>query len=119
MINFPNSDLVERDAVLWITAETGALETQARVRELHAVDGWISTDDRLPEVQNRYAGFSDDVLIIFESTDNDGSVHKTIYAGYYGENKWHSYMHGNNCVIEESEYNKVAYWKPMPKIPKG
>lgn len=31
-------DLISRSAVLWITAETGALETQRRVRELPAID---------------------------------------------------------------------------------
>lgn len=31
-------DLIERDAVIWITAETGALETQRRVKELPAVE---------------------------------------------------------------------------------
>ena len=32
------TDLISRSAVLWITAETGALETQRRVRELPAID---------------------------------------------------------------------------------
>ena len=32
------TDAISRSAVLWITAETGALETQRRVRELPAID---------------------------------------------------------------------------------
>ena len=43
------TDLIERDAVIWITAETGALETQRRVRELPAVNRWISVEDALPD----------------------------------------------------------------------
>ena len=42
-------DLIERDAVIWITAETGALETQRRVRELPAVNRWIPVEDALPD----------------------------------------------------------------------
>lgn len=33
-----SKDLVRRKDVLWITKETGALETQSRVRELPAID---------------------------------------------------------------------------------
>lgn len=32
------NDLIRRKDVLWITKETGALETQSRVKELPAVD---------------------------------------------------------------------------------
>ena len=32
------AEYIERDKVIWITAETGALETQARVKELPAAD---------------------------------------------------------------------------------
>ena len=32
------NDAISRKAVLWITAETGALETQRRVRELPSLD---------------------------------------------------------------------------------
>lgn len=43
------ADLIYRDAVIWITAETGALETQRRVKELPAVNRWIPCNERLPE----------------------------------------------------------------------
>lgn len=33
-----SSDLIRRKDVLWITKETGAMETQSRVRELPAID---------------------------------------------------------------------------------
>ena len=78
---------------------------------------WISVKDELPETKASCGGFSDDVLLVFESTDKDDSVHRSVYAGFYGEGKWHSYMHGSNCVIKESEFERVTHWKSMPKLP--
>ena len=50
-----NSDLIRRKDVLWITKETGALETQGRVRELPAVNTvalihgyWIEDESTYP-----------------------------------------------------------------------
>lgn len=48
------ADLIERDTVIWITAETGALETQRRVKELPAINRWIPCNERLPEQEGLY-----------------------------------------------------------------
>lgn len=70
------ADLIERDAVIWITAETGALETQRRVKELPAVNRWIPCSERLPEVYEKVLTYSDDGIIHdnFRLNLRDGSV---------------------------------------------
>lgn len=69
-------DLIDRDAVIWITAETGALETQRRVKELPAVNRWIPCSERLPEVYEKVLTYNDEGIIHdnFRLNLRDGSV---------------------------------------------
>lgn len=89
------ADLIERDAVIWITAETGALETQRRVKELPAVNRWIPCSERLPE-ENK-------VVLVSTTT---GYVDFAVLR--WG--KW--FPDGYNGVAFPS--NRITAWMPKP-----
>lgn len=88
-------DLIERDAVIWITVETGALETQRRVKELPAVNRWIPCSERLPEVYEKVLTYNDEGIIHdnFRLNLRDGSV-------------------------EWSQGWGITHWQPRPELPK-
>lgn len=93
------SDLIERDAVIWITAETGALETQQRVKELPAVNRWIPVEDALPEI-----GYN-----VFVTRQTESKARYTRIASRQ-----------DDCWMDSTdEYGKpnphpVIAWMPMP-----
>ena len=87
------ADLIERDAALWITAETGALETQRRIKELPAANRWIPVSERLPEKQCR-------CLVTSES--GKISIQTFLFSLTYGVEPYFS-----GC-------EKVIAWMPMP-----
>lgn len=87
-------ELVRRKDVLWITAETGALEAQSRVKELQAVNLCISCDEKLPEVH-------EDVLVFY-----DGAWH---FGFRFSNDGW--MVGGEICYSKEA----VPYWIPLPK----
>ena len=90
-------DLIEREKVLWITAETGALETQSRVRELPSVNQWIPCDERLPESGGSYI-----------CTALDGNERRVTVANY--QNKFQRFE-----LSGRRAYWRVVAWMPMPE----
>lgn len=95
------AEYISREAVINITAETGAWETQNRVRELPAADvqpinRWIKADESLPV----YGGM---VLICDKS--------KNIRLGIYTDMGWCSQF-GNPMMC------KITHWQPLPEPPK-
>ena len=89
------ADLIERDAVIWITAETGALETQRRVRELPAVNRWISVEDALP-----------DAFLYVICAGKDGMA----ILRYNGE----VWVDDAGCVYSMSA---ITHWMSLPEPP--
>lgn len=74
-------DYISREAVINITAETGAWETQNRVRELPAADvqpvkQWYSVEENQPD------SVGDDVLVV----DSYGKYHIAYYLS--GSENW-------------------------------
>lgn len=96
------SDLIERGVVIWITAETGALETQRWVKELPAVNRWISVEDSLPEM-----GYN--VLVVRQTESNARYIRVA--------------SRQDDCWMDSTdEYGKpnrhqVILWMPLPKLP--
>lgn len=93
------NDLISRKAVVDITAETGAWETQARVRNLPSADSWISCKYELPEHLK-------DVLVCTKN----GVV---IEAYYDEESKEWTITNNDSRIIN------VTHWQPLPEPPKG
>lgn len=92
-------EYIRKDAVLWITAELGAWETQNRVRELPAEDvqpapQWISVHDSIPSDNKPYAVV----------TKNNGLG----VSRLMGRNKLEWTLFGE----------PVLYWMPLPEPPK-
>ena len=100
--------LVSVKEVLDITAETGALETQRRVRELTRrgrSQEWIPCSERLPEdvqIGDEYP------TVIFCTKENT-------YAGFY------EYYLGGRWWAEDGDYavDDVIAWMPLPEPWKG
>ena len=90
-----------REEVINITAETGAWETQNRVRELPAsdvqpVNQWISVDERLPQDGEEalvYAGNRGVMIGLYDSV-------LQVWLDY------------ECCGL------KVTHWQPLPEPPK-
>lgn len=93
------ADLIDRDAVIWITAETGALETQRRVKELPAVNRWIPVEDALPEI-----GYS--VLVTRQTESNT----RYIRIASRQDDCWMD----NTDKYGEPNPHQVIAWIPMP-----
>lgn len=93
------ADLIERDAVIWITAETGALETQRRVKELPAAFRWISVEDALPEI-----GYS--VLVTRQTESNT----RYIRIASRQDDCWMD----NTDKYGKPNPHQVIAWMPMP-----
>lgn len=95
------TEYISREAVINITTETGAWETQNRIRELPATDvqpinRWIKADESLPV----YGGM---VLICDKS--------KNIRLGIYTDMGWCSQF-GNPMMC------KITHWQSLPEPPK-
>lgn len=95
-------DLIERSAVIWITAETGALETQRRVIELPAVNRWIPCNERMPEIDV-------DVIVFYPYWDD-----KPIQVAHLNYDKL-------TFELSDGEFNfaasMVTHWMPRPEPP--
>ena len=98
-------DLIERDAVIWITAETGALETQRRVKELPAVNRWISVEDALPE-ENEY------VLALVKRAHKSRVILSVLINGAWK-------IGVNDCSDGFNAVGKITYWMPVPEPPES
>ncbi len=100
-------DCISRKAVLEITAETGALETQNRVKALPSVTPqeprWISVSERLPE-PNR-------AVLTYVST----GASETYCLAYWNDvrNGWEDWI-GYELIETDREY-KVLAWMPLPE----
>lgn len=92
------ADLIERDVAVWITVETGALETQRRIKELPAVNRWIPCSDKLP-------GDTTCVLV------TDGEL-MAITSYRDGEWEYHD-QYGNHYEL----YGQITHWMPLPEPP--
>ncbi len=95
------AEYISREAVINITAETGAWETQNRVRELPAadvqpVDRWISVNDRLPE---------NCIEVLVYDTDCG------IVIGWYDKEI------GDFAADFISPLDAVTHWQPLPEKP--
>lgn len=101
-------DYISREAVINITAETGAWETQNRVRELPAADvqpvnQWISVDDKLPEW--------DKTVLVWYASD-------TLFG--VGEGYGISWYHGSWRLNDLNGENiRIFYWQYLPEKPKN
>ena len=100
---------ISREAVINITAETGAWETQNRVRELptedvQPVNQWISVKDRLPESEK-------EVLVWYRYTwgTESTSYGFGINVRYSNTKQWR-----DGCLLKGVE---VLYWQPLPEPP--
>lgn len=94
-------EYISREAVINITAETGAWETQNRVRELPAADvqpvnQWISVKDRLPE---------NCIEVLVYDTDCG------IVIGWYDKEI------GDFAADFISPLDVVTHWMPLPEPP--
>jgi len=111
------AEFIRKDAVMCITTELGAWETQNRVRELpvadvQPVDRWISVKDRLPEAVeedvNGKITFSDFVLVYL--VYDDGFTYITVDKCNPDKKCWLHEIPSEGC--------KVTHWQPLPEPPK-
>lgn len=103
----PCEDAVSREAVLRITAETGALETQARVKALPSVTPkprWIPVSERLPKAEGYYLVTGEKYFI--PDHVNDANHYKCVGIGYYSDYS-HKFEPSNGI-------EKFYAWMPLP-----
>ena len=98
------ADLIDRKAVINITAETGALETQRRVKELPAVNRWIPCSERLPE-ENVY------VLAFVKREHSSRAILSVLIEG-----KWKIGV--NDCSDGFNVVGAITHWMTLPEPPK-
>lgn len=100
----PCADAVSREAVLEITAETGALETQARVKTLPSVTPkprWIPVSERLPKSHGVY----NVTRLIDEAYITDSCF-------YDGQGTWYD----DTRINHDRKYlDDVIAWIPLPE----
>lgn len=103
------ADFIERDAVIWITAETGALETQRRVKELPAVNRWIPCSERLPEAGVPVLTFDGKYMRVERHIgwiDADGEELKGEW--------WIDGTEGDNYYCVGLRDGTATHWMPLP-----
>ena len=101
------ADYISRDAVINITAETGAWETQNRVRELPSedvqpVNKWINIKDKLPEIGRS--------VLIYYSPWEGG----TIQVAKLDRDR----LTFDICGEFNVGVGIVTHWMPLPESPK-
>lgn len=113
------NDLISRKAVINITAETGALETQARVRKLPSANGWINCEERLPEPETMVivACYGSDIIIPKEGETVKECCARLqrecvrVMLGFIGSDGWYDCEYSPLII-------KPTYWQPLPEPPK-
>ena len=96
-------ELISKDAVINITAETGALETQRRIKELPAVNRWIPVEDALPDALQNVLVCTDINTVTIAWINGDG---------------W-TFADTGNGHTENWSFADVKYWMHLPEPPKG
>lgn len=119
--------MIDKDAVLnmidiniephthgaWDSGYNVALsEMREKIKQMPTVEaepdnGWISVDDRLPEIKEHYRS----ELVICYSPDGE---HEYLFD-YYEMNGL-----GQGCFTAEKYFGiTITHWQPLPKPPKG
>jgi hypothetical protein len=104
--NFMNSGRLDIDGKLteMLGFPTGK-EIKQEAREVAEVGGWISVDDRLPDVDQ-------DVLLLTGSGIIEGSI---------TNGDWNFITldcHGHGCGCCRGDSDEVSHWQPLPSEPK-
>lgn len=86
--------------------------------DVKPVPRWIPvTPETMPELKgvNGNVKVSDDLLLRVSETTSEGEEIITVYAGYYQEDIWVTFMKNNFRVLDEREL-KVTHWMYADKL---
>ena len=114
-------DAMERDGCIGHCNNSPCFEVERVVNALIAngvtVQEWISVDDKLPEIPERWVESPEPVLYMMKNT-------KTIYAGYYGEggvwrDKYFRQYADSRNGVDADDVLCWMYQHDLPQPPKG
>ena len=114
-INHP--EYLIKDDALHIIDSFPAADVVEQEQESKPLNGWISVQDRLPEIPEGLAESPEPVLYMMKNT-------KTIYAGYYGEggvwrDKYFRQYSDRRNGVDADDVTFWMYQCDLPQPPKG
>ena len=114
-INHP--EYLIKDDALHIIDSFPAADVVEQEQESKPLNGWISVQDRLPEIPEGLAESPEPVLYMMKNT-------KTIYAGYYGEggvwrDKYFRQYSDSRNGVDADDVTCWMYQCDLPQPPKG
>ena len=106
-----------KDDALHVIDSMPAADVVEQEQESKPLNGWISVQDRLPEIPEGCAESPEPVLYMMKNT-------KTIYAGYYGEggvwrDKYFRQYSDSHNGVDADDVTCWMYQHDLPQPPKG
>lgn len=92
---------------------------QKRINRVTQSARWIPvTPETMPELEWGKGTETANLILRVSETDMDGKEFITVYAGYFQEGKWWTFMSHNHCELDE-ETQKVTHWMYADDLMEG